>query len=351
MSGCERTAIGRRWVESGRWRHRDGATLAVRSWRHNPLTGGTYARTVRRHDSARTRPTQRYAPADVVKPPPFAYVAAESVDHAVELLNGPADARVLAGGQSLLPLLNLRLAAPDLVVDIGRITELRSIAVDHDGALVVGAGAAQSDVAAEPLVIGGWPLLADAIGLIGHAPIRNRGTVCGSLAHNDPLAELPAVAIALDAELVVASATGSRRVAAADFFTGPFTTAIAEGELVVECRFPPLGPGTGAAIEEVASRPGDFATAGVVSRVTVTDGVARDARVVLFGLAPSARRATEIEAAIIGSDGPSLAPSVLDRLGASIAPADDIHASAASRRELARVLVSRSLAAAWDRCR
>ena len=159
-----------------------------------------------------------------MKPPPFDYVAARSVDHAVELLNGGSDARILAGGQSLLPLLNLRLASPEVLVDIGRIPELQDVTID-DGVLVIGAGAAQADVLADPRVVEGWPLLADAIANIGHPQIRNRGTVCGSLAHNDPLAELPAVALALDAEVVVAGPDGVRTVAAAELFTGPFTTS------------------------------------------------------------------------------------------------------------------------------
>ena len=147
-----------------------------------------------------------------MKPAPFEYVAASSVGHAVELLNDGADARILAGGQSLMPLLNLRLAAPERLVDIGRLAELASISVEGSGAattLVVGATATQTEVATNQLVREGWPMLAEAIEHIGHVQIRNRGTVCGSLAHNDPLAELPAVALALDAEVSVAGPAGA----------------------------------------------------------------------------------------------------------------------------------------------
>ncbi len=285
-----------------------------------------------------------------MKPPPFDYVAARSLDHAVELLNGRADARILAGGQSLLPLLNLRLASPEVLVDIGTIAELQAITVE-DGALVVGAGATQADVADHPLVKEGWPLLAEAIGHIGHPQIRNRGTVCGSLAHNDPLAELPAVALVLDAEIVIASPSGNRTIPADQLFTGSFSTSLEPGELVAAVRFPGLAPGTGCSIGEFATRPGDFATAGVVTRLTVLDGVAVAAKVVLFGLGPGSQRSTLVEEAIIGASGPALAPEVLDGLAASIDPTDDVHASASARRQLATTLVTRSVADAWERVR
>jgi carbon-monoxide dehydrogenase medium subunit len=285
-----------------------------------------------------------------VKPPPFDYVAARSVEHALELLNAGPDARVLAGGQSLMPLLNLRLASPELVVDIGRIPELQSITVD-DGTLVIGAGVTQADAAADRRVREGWPALAAAIGHIGHAQIRNRGTVCGSLAHNDPLAELPAVAVALEATVVVASPTGERTVPAAEVFVGPFMTSLDAGELVAAVRFPTLPAGTGWSVCELATRPGDFATAGVVTRLSVVDGAVAEARVVLFGLGPGPQRATLVEEAVIGSTGPGFDDDVLARLDASLEPADDAHASSATRRELAAVLVTRSLVEAWERSR
>lgn len=285
-----------------------------------------------------------------MKPPPFDYVAARSVAHAVELLSGGLDARILAGGQSLMPLLNLRLASPELLVDIGRIPELQSITVD-DGFLMIGAGVTQADAADDPLVGERWPILATAIGHIGHPQIRNRGTVCGSLAHNDPLAELPAVALALDAEVVAASRSGERIVAAADLFVGPFMTSLDPAELVVAVRFPPVRPTTGWSVCEFASRSGDFATAGVVTLVTIVDGVATDARVVLFGLGPGPQRSAVVEDAIRGSIEPILDDAALAQLAASIEPGDDVHASSATRRELASALVTRSIAEAWERSR
>lgn len=285
-----------------------------------------------------------------MKPPPFDYVAARSVAHAVELLNGPHDARILAGGQSLLPLLNLRLASPEVLIDIGTVEELRALRVDG-GTLEIGAGVTQADAAADPEVLAGWPLLAEAIAHIGHPQIRNRGTLCGSLAHNDPLAELPAVALALDAEVVVASPGGSRAIAIADLVDGPFTTSLDAGDLVTAARFPALPPGTGWSLCEFATRAGDFATAGVTTRLTVVDGVATDARVVLFGLGPGPQRSAVVEEAIVGSTGPDLDPGVLARLDASIDPGDDVHASAATRRQLAATLVVRSVAESWERSR
>ncbi len=287
-----------------------------------------------------------------MKPPPFTYAGARSIEHAVELLAGNEDARVLAGGQSLLPLLNLRLAAPEMLVDIGRIAELQNTVVD-EGGLTIGAGVIQADAASDPRVRDGWPMLVAAIAQIGHPQIRNRGTVCGSLAHNDPLAELPAVAVALDATLVVRSATGERTIAAAEMFLGPFMTALDDGDLLVAVRFPHPPAAHGWSLREHATRDGDFATAGVAVRLTkgVGSGPVTDARVVLFGLGGSPLRAEVVERALVGADEPSLSPAVLAALAESLDPPDDIHGSAATRRELAAVLVVEAVAEAWGRAR
>lgn len=282
-----------------------------------------------------------------MKPAPFDYVAAQSVPHAVELLNGERDARVLAGGQSLLPLLNLRLAAPELVVDIGRLAELGSIDLQGES-LQIGAGVTQHAAAAHPLVQQRWPMLAAAIGHIGHQQIRNQGTVCGSLAHNDPLAELPALALALEAELVVVGPNGERRVPAAEMFAGPFMTSVESGELVTAVQFPPVPPGTGWSVREFASRTGDFATAGVMTQLQFDQNVVTHARVVLFGVGSGPQRSEAIENAMTGATGPNLDDATLSRLEASIDPSADAHASAASRRELATSLVTASIAEAWE---
>ncbi len=281
-----------------------------------------------------------------MKPPPFNYVAAATVDHAVELLNGDTDARVIAGGQSLMPLLNLRLASPELVVDIGRIDALNTITVDGEG-LTIGAAVTQAKVAGNTGVLGGWPLLVEAIGLIGHAQIRNRGTLCGSLAHNDPLAELPAVSIALDASVTVSGPNGERVVPIDDLLTGPFMTSLEPGELITSAHYPTLRAETGWAISEFATRTGDFATAGVVTRLIVEGGVARDSVVVLFGLGPGPQRSAVVEAAINGASTPSLSEAVLAQLDASIHPNDDVHATADARREFAARLATESVSEAW----
>lgn len=285
-----------------------------------------------------------------MKPPPFDYVAAGTIDQAVDLLNGEADARVIAGGQSLMPLLNLRMAAPELIVDIGRIDALHSITVADDG-LTIGAAVTQASAAEDPRIIENWPVLAEAIGLIGHPQIRNRGTVCGSLAHNDPLAELPAVALALDAVLTVIGPSGERRVAAAELFSGPFMTTLDAGELVTAASFARLTEGTGWSIREFATRTGDFATAGVVTMLRIADNIVRDARVVLFGLGSHAHRSAVLEAALAGATTPTLSDETLAAFDESIDPTDDAHASAAARRELAADLVTTSIAEAWERAR
>ena len=287
-----------------------------------------------------------------MKPPPFAYARPHTVGQAIDLLAGNPDARVLAGGQSLLPLLNLRLAGPDLLVDIGRVAELQAVTVGDHG-LTIGAGVIQADAAADPRIRAGWPLLAAAIDHIGHPQIRNRGTVCGSLAHNDPLAELPAVAVAMDATLVARSAAGQRRIAAGEMFTGPFTTALAPAELLVAVDVPPQPPGSGWSFQEHAPRSGDFATAGVATRLTATDDgdgpVVGDARVVLIGVGPSPLRATVVEEALLGSADPAVDEGLGNRLAASLEPPDDVHGSADARRALAVELVARSVEEAWRR--
>ena len=179
-----------------------------------------------------------------MKPPPFRYAAPTSIAEALELLVSHADddARVLAGGQSLVPLMNFRLASPSYLVDLRRVEELTRIRTE-DGMLVVGAMVRMADAEQAPEVALAAPLLAEALGHVGHPPIRNSATVGGSIAHADPAAELPAVALALDAEMVVTGADGTRTVAAQDFFHGPFTTAVAPGEILTEVRLPRRGGG------------------------------------------------------------------------------------------------------------
>jgi carbon-monoxide dehydrogenase medium subunit len=285
-----------------------------------------------------------------VKPPPFDYHAPESLEEALALRARTAgEGTVLAGGQSLLPILNLRLAAPAALVDIGGVAELRGIAADGD-VLRVGAGTRQRAAERSEDVGAGCRLLHAALPWIGHRAIRNRGTIGGSIAHADPAAELPAVALALDAELVLASEQRRRTVAARDFFHGFMQTAIEPDELLVEVRFPADPPRSGAAFLEVARRHGDFALAGVAARVQLgPGGTVAEARLALAGVDGVPVRALEAERLVRGEEpGEELAAEAGERAAAALEPPSDLHAPASYRRRLAAVLVRRALAAAAE---
>jgi carbon-monoxide dehydrogenase medium subunit len=278
-----------------------------------------------------------------MKPAPFDYHAPTTLAEAVELTNSLEDAKVLAGGQSLLPILALRLSRFDHLIDLGRIGEL--VGVERaNGTVTVRAMSTQADIGASAVVATGVPLLAKATPFIGHFQIRNRGTLGGSLAHADPSAEYPAVAVALDATLEVAGASGSRRIPASDFFEATFMTAAAEGEILTAVHFPVWAGATGFAVEEVARRHGDFALVGVMAGVRLERGTVAQAGVALFGVGGRPHRAAAAEAALLGT-----APAVSDlaEIGqmavADLDPPDDIHASGAYRRQIGAVLVERAL--------
>ena len=229
-----------------------------------------------------------------MKPPPFAYFAPTSVQEAAQLLAEHGDdAKVLAGGQSLIPLLSLRLARPAVLVDLNGVDELSFI--DANGSTTIGAMTRHRTVERSAVVAVNVPLLAAAVPYIGHAAIRTRGTVGGSLSHADPAAELPAVALALDATFVARSAKGGEReIAAVDFFAGYFTTALEPDEVLTSIRFPNAAPGTGVSVQEMARRHGDFAM--VAAAVSLApDG---DARIALINVGDRPVRATEAEAAL-----------------------------------------------------
>lgn len=235
-----------------------------------------------------------------MKPAPFAYHRATSAQHAAALLDelGP-DARVLAGGQSLVPSMNLRLMTPPHLIDIGSARDLDFIR-DEGDRLVIGAMTRQSTVEEAQVVSDLVPLLAEAVRYVAHPPIRHRGTVVGSIAHASAVAELPAAALALDAEIVVQGVGGRRTVAAVDFFTGAFTTARRPDELVVEVRFPVAGSGHGCAWRELSPRNGNFPFAGAGVALTVTDGVIQTAAVSLCGVSDRPVRANAAERALAG---------------------------------------------------
>jgi CO/xanthine dehydrogenase FAD-binding subunit len=281
-----------------------------------------------------------------VKAAPFDYVRAATVADALAALGSAEDARVLAGGQSLVPVMALRLSTPELLVDISRCPELREYRCD-DGVLTVGAAVTDRALELDPEVAAAHPLLVRALALVAHPEIRARGTLCGSLAHADPAAELPALLLATDGEVEVDGPGGRRRVAAADFSTGPFGTALGEGEMVVAARLP-LPAGTSAwTVDEISRRPGDFALAGVVCGVELDDASrCSRARVALFGVAGTPVRASGAEEVLVGE---RMTDAVLDAAAAAAFDGvevigDDVHASAAYRRDAGRALVRRALA-------
>ncbi len=287
-----------------------------------------------------------------MKPAPVDYAAPTHLADALALLADPdREAVVLAGGQSLVPMMNLRLARPDLLVDLGRIEGLDGI--DHQGdRLVIGAMATKRAVEESPVVRRVHPLLHAATHHVGHPQIRNRGTVGGSMAHADPAAEYPAVAVATDAELRVVGPGGERTIAAADFFVGYLTTAMEPGEVLVEVSFPTMAAGQGWAFEELARRHGDFAMVGTAVTVDLDPaGSVATARIVVFAVGSTPVRMTQAEALLAGATPDA---DTLARAGAVVSesldePMADLHATSEYRRHLAGVLVTRALAAAVDR--
>lgn len=277
-----------------------------------------------------------------MKPARFEYHRPTSLAETFELLDRYGDdGRILAGGQSLVPALNMRLATPRAVIDINRLPGLDAIRLEPEG-LVVGALARQEALERSPLVREHAPLLAAAVPHVGHAAIRARGTVGGSLALADPAAELPACAVALEATIRVSSRRGPRRVAAADFFRGIYTTALEPGEVVTDVVVPLTAPGWRSGFEELARRHGDFALAGLAARARVEGGAVADARLVFFGVGTRPVRARGAEAVLVGrrADAPALAAAG-DALQRDLDPPGDIHGSAALRRHLAGVLLAR----------
>jgi carbon-monoxide dehydrogenase medium subunit len=284
-----------------------------------------------------------------VKPAPFEYHAPETVADAVAVLAAHGDeAKPLAGGQSLVPMLALRLARFEHLVDLNRVEELTGLR-RRDGTLVVGAMTRQATLERAEAAAD-VPLLTLAAPLIGHFQIRNRGTVGGSLAHADPASELPAVALALDAELEVATTAATRVVPAAEFFVGNWTTALEPDELLVAARFPVWPGRCGFAVEEVARRHGDFALTGAATGVALDrDGRVERAAVALFGMASTPLRAPEAEASLLGRAAAELDLAELGQLAVrDLDPPDDVHASARYRRMVGAHVVARALARALE---
>jgi len=286
-----------------------------------------------------------------MKPAPFDYHDPATLDEAVSLLGRlDDDVKILAGGQSLIPLLNMRLARPTALVDLGKITELDYIREDG-GAIAIGALTTQRTVEHSQLVRERLPVLYEATRLIAHPQIRNRGTIGGSLAHADPAAEYPAVALLLDAEFKIRSASGERTLGAADFFVTYLTTALGPADVLTEVRFPLLANGVGWSFIEMTRRHGDFALAGAGATLTLSGDECSGARIVLFGVDATPVRAKGAEQALVGQ-------RLSEELIASAAqiareetgePLSDNHASAEFRRHLAGVMTERALTEAAGR--
>jgi aerobic carbon-monoxide dehydrogenase medium subunit len=287
-----------------------------------------------------------------MKLPPVEYEAPTTVAEAIDLLAEHGDeASVLAGGQSLIPLLALRLARPEVLIDINRIDELSGVSAAN-GHVAIGATTREYVAEESGTVADTLPLLAAALPLIGHEAIRSRGTIGGSLAHADPAAELPAVARALDAEFVVRGPSGTRVIPAAQWFDGYLTTSRRPDELLAEVRFPAAGPGTGVSFEEVARRHGDFAIVGLAASLVFSDGVISEARLAFAGVSDVPVRAAAAEDLLAG-ERPSaeLFDEAARRATEDLDPPADLHGSSDYRKTVAAAVVRRGLRAAADNAR
>ena len=279
-----------------------------------------------------------------MKAPPFDYLRATSLAQVFQLLQQHGDdARVLAGGQTLIASLNMRLSEPGLLIDIGALQALRGITL-QGSMLRLGALATHADIERSPLVAQHAPLLAQAAPHIAHAAIRNRGTLGGSLAYADPAAEWPACMLALDATLVLASSRGERQVPAGDFFTGLYSTALADNEIIVACDVAVLASGERQAFDELARRHGDYAMAGLAARASLHDGRLQGLRLAFLGLEDKPVRALRTEQALEGRtvDDATLALAV-QSLRAELQPAADLTSGVATKQQLAGVLAQRVL--------
>ncbi len=287
-----------------------------------------------------------------MKPPPFDYLAPRSLDEALSLArDSGTEAKFLAGGQSLIPAMNFRIAQPAILIDLNPVRELDYVRLEDDG-LHIGAMTRQRTLEHDPRVAEAAPLLAEAVPLIAHPQIRNRGTVGGSLSHADPASELPVVARALDARMRLASTAGERWVSAADFFQGMFTTALQPEELLVEIVLPHPPDGSGSAFVEFSRRSGDYALMGVAAVVALDpSGACRSATLVFLNAGEGPAVAGQAAGMLVGE---RIDPAVARRAAAhasenEIEPFGNLHATPAFQRHLARVLAVRAILSATER--
>lgn len=285
-----------------------------------------------------------------MKPPPLDIVTPSSLAEALSLLSAHGDeARPLAGGQSLVPLLNFRLSRPSLLVDLNRIADLAYIK-DGGDHLAIGGMTRERAIEDSDLVRKEVPLLQEATTQIAHLPIRSRGTIGGSLANADPAAEYPAVVLALECELVAQSVRGERQIKAADFFEDVLTTALAPDELLTEVIVPKAPSGSGSAFVEIARRHGDFALAGVAAQITFSTGTPTDVRLAVCGAGTTATRLTVAEEIILQNGvGAEAIKAASDAAAQAVDPMSDLHASAEYRRRLVGVMTGKAIEKAGRR--
>jgi aerobic carbon-monoxide dehydrogenase medium subunit len=285
-----------------------------------------------------------------VKPPAFDYVAPGTLDEATSALRDNPEAKVLAGGQSLLPLLNFRLAQPALLVDLRRVPGLDGIS-DANGHVRIGAMVRQRRAEESDVLAKRCPLVADALRHVAHPQIRSRGTVGGSIAHADPAAELPAVLVALDGRVRAVGPGGERWIEAVDLYKSFFTTSLAADEILAEVELPAAPPRTGTACVEIARRAGDYAICGAVAQISLADdGAIADARLALLGVGSRPYRARAVEAALAGAE-PGAIEDAAQTADDGLEPLADVNSSPDYKRHLARVVTRRALEQALGRAR
>lgn len=284
-----------------------------------------------------------------MKPAPFDYVRPGSVEEACRILaEAGGGATVIAGGQTLMPLLNLRMSQPFVLVDIGGIGELQGISA-VSGGVRIGPMTRQADALEDALLAARLPALVRALGHVGHYQTRNRGTLGGSIALGEPAAEMPATAVAMGATMEIASVRGTRQVAAADFYIGPYMTVLEPDELLVGVTYPDLPEGHLVLFRELAQRAGDFALVGMVGTAVLESGVVARAGLAWFGMGPTPIRMSQAEAALSGRAPSDIDADALAVLAvADTAPFDDHHASAEYRRTVSRRIFARTLREAFD---
>ena len=277
-----------------------------------------------------------------MKPAPFDYVAPESIEETLEHLTG-GDATILAGGQTLMPLLALRMSTPSVVVDINKIDALKGVTHSKDGTRIA-AMTRQNDILSDSIVASDLPLLAEAVHHVGHHQTRNRGTIGGSISFGEPAAELPAAAVALGATIETRSANGGRRIAAEEFYLGPYATVLEPNELVTAIHFPNRPSNSINIFREVARRPGDFALVGLIGWVALNQQKIAQASFAWFGMGPTPMKARQAEAALKGQDiGKLDAKAIAELAVADTDPFDDHHATAEYRRTVGRKIFARAL--------